>query len=334
MATAIPPPSAHLGRTQRQQRLLSNFSLAGALTHRQRVIPPKRNSLRSSRLSFSVTSAKTQVNEGEGGRTQQGKNEEEEIESPFTVLSYIRSQYNDIMVVDTPTSRVLLLDETHNVHSILYKEQILTGSYWDESATLPAVIPEGPIAILGLGGGTAAHIMLDMWPSLRLMGWEIDPILIDKARDYFGLSSLEQPNEAGGFLSVHIGDALSPSVSVPGGFAGIVVDLFSDGMVLPQLQETNTWLELEKKLMPQGRIMINCGGSNSDGSKNNRTWRNNSTIVTMSEVFGQLSWKVMATTESENYLALTGPTPDFDFWSKMVPSPLTSHVREWKPCAL
>lgn len=44
--------------------------------------------------------------------------------------------------------------------------------------------------------------------------------LIDIAREYFGLSGLEKPTEAGGFLSVHIGDALSQSATVPGGFAG------------------------------------------------------------------------------------------------------------------
>lgn len=27
------------------------------------------------------------------------------------------------------------------------------------------------------GGGTAAHLMLDLWPSLQLEGWEIDGIV-------------------------------------------------------------------------------------------------------------------------------------------------------------
>lgn len=40
------------------------------------------------------------------------------------------------------------------------------------------------------------------------------------SRDYFGLSALERCTQAGGSLSVHIGDALSPSVAVQGGFAG------------------------------------------------------------------------------------------------------------------
>lgn len=81
-----------------------------------------------------------------------------------------------------------------------------------------------------------------------------------------GLSDLEKGTEAGGVLHVCVGDALSPSVTVPGGYAGklfpsywfflvylddiclflanaailgIIVDLFSDGKVLPQLQEVN-----------------------------------------------------------------------------------------------
>ena len=35
----------------------------------------------------------------------------------------------------------------------------------------------------------------------------------------------------------HIGDALAEDAVVPGGFAGLVVDLFADGQILPALQE-------------------------------------------------------------------------------------------------
>lgn len=40
------------------------------------------------------------------------------------------------------------------------------------------------------------------------------------AREHFGLSELEKTTQAGGSLSVHIGDALSESATVQGGFAG------------------------------------------------------------------------------------------------------------------
>ncbi|XP_022952085.1 uncharacterized protein LOC111454843 isoform X3 [Cucurbita moschata] len=188
---------------------------------------------------------------------EEGVEEKEE----FQVLTATTSYYNDIVIVDTPESRMLLLDSSNNVHSILYKEQIWTGSYWDEFASLPAIIPEGPIAIFGLGGGTTAHLMLASWPSLQLEGWEIDGILIDKARDFFGLSDLEKHSDDGGILNIHIGDALDPSARISGGYAGIVIDLFSDGDILPQLQQVGKWLELKDRLMVGGRLMINCGGN-------------------------------------------------------------------------
>ncbi|XP_058084913.1 uncharacterized protein LOC131232589 isoform X4 [Magnolia sinica] len=208
--------------------------------------------------------------------------------------------------------------------------------FQDEFASLPAIVPQGPIAILGLGGGTAAHLMLDLWPSLKLEGWEIDEILLDKAREYLGLSELEKVNQAGGVLNVHVGDAFSPSAVVPGGFAGIVVDLFSDGKVLPQLQEVTTWLELNKRLMPHGRIMVNCAGAHSETANiSDGAWVQNSTIKALCKAFpGNLSWKRMTEGEGENFLALTGPTPDLNAWSMAVPGPLSSNVTHWRPCQL
>ncbi|XP_029126053.1 uncharacterized protein LOC109792768 isoform X2 [Cajanus cajan] len=227
------------------------FPIAAIATHS---LTPTRNL--KAHLSFSVTVAAQQ---------QQQELETDEEEN-FEVLTAIKTNYNDILIVDTPKSRMLLLDSSYSVHSILNKEQKWTDSYWDEFASLPAIVPEGPIAILGLGGGTAAHLMLDLWPSLQLDGWEIDQILIDKARDYFGLSALEKKKKDGGVLNVHIGDVFIPSKDFHRRYAGIVVDLFSDGKVLPQLQEVSTWLELHERLMANGRFMVNCGGS--DGGPN------------------------------------------------------------------
>ncbi|KAI3495675.1 hypothetical protein L1887_38021 [Cichorium endivia] len=253
--------------------------------------------------------------------------EEDNTQVEFQVLTAINSIYNDIVIIETAESRMLLLDSTHNVHSIFMKGQTWTGSYWDEFASLPAIIPKGPIAIFGLGGGTAAHLMLTVCPSLQLHGWEIDEILIDKAREHLGLSDLEKHTEGGGVLHVHIDDALSTSSNIPGGYAGIVIDLFSGGEVLAQLQEVETWLEINKKLMPNGRLMVNCGGS-SDA-----IWEKNSTIKTMCKAFpGQVNWKKMAKDDGENYLAFTGPLPDLDTWSAALPDRLSSSVKQWTSC--
>lgn len=45
---------------------------------------------------------------------------------------------------------ILTLDHSGNVHSLYRPGSALTGAYWDALALLPALIPSGPLAILGL----------------------------------------------------------------------------------------------------------------------------------------------------------------------------------------
>ncbi|XP_059276781.1 uncharacterized protein LOC132030984 isoform X4 [Lycium ferocissimum] len=232
----------------------------------------------------------------------------------FKVLTSVTSKHNNIVILDTPDSRILLLDSSNNVHSILHKGNKWTHAYW--------------------GGATAAHLMLELWPSLLLVGWEIDEILIEKAREYLGLSDLEKHTEVGGVLEVRIGDVLSPSVTIPGGYAGIIVDLFSDGKVLPQLEEVTTWLEMNKMLMPSGRLMVNCGAATKElPNTSSDPWELNATINALCEAFPeQVSWKKLPKRAGENYLALTGPLPDLAIWSARLPDQLSSSVKEWRSC--
>ncbi|KAK9705501.1 hypothetical protein RND81_07G061800 [Saponaria officinalis] len=252
-------------------------------------------------------------------------------EDDFEVLTATRSEYNNIIILESHNSKVLLLDDSCNVHSILYKDKKWTNSYWDEFTSLPAIIPPGPIAVFGLGGGTIAHQLLHFWPSLSVHGWELDEVLIDRARQFFGLSEIESENEHDGILFVNIGDALSPLASIEHGYAGIVVDLFSNAKVLPELEKAETWVEMKKKLMAGGRIMVNCGGEISSVVNN---WEVNLTIQAMCEAFGRnlVNWKKMPENESGNYLAFTGPLPDIDLWSSKVPQKLAATVSLWRAC--
>ncbi|XP_021745025.1 uncharacterized protein LOC110710981 [Chenopodium quinoa] len=259
----------------------------------------------------------------------------EQQEEEYQVLTATRSEYNKIVILESENSKVLLLDDSGNVHSILYKGQKWTNSYWDEFTSLPAIIPKGgPVAIFGLGGGTVAHQLLHFWPYLVIDGWELDDVLIDRARMYFGMSELEMTtNNNGGFLRVCVGDALSPTAKVAGGYAGIIVDLFANAEVLPELEVAQTWLNIKDKLMPNGRIMVNCGGAKEilNGGKE---WEVNLTIKALCEAFGQelVNWKKMPDNESGNYLAFTGPLLELDMWSQSVPEKLSSAVKQWRPC--
>ena len=115
MTSSIPFPLSSPLRAPRDHSSSPTFSLARTCALRNDVI--LRGSWKpywrgNSRYIFAAASAKAVEEEEE---------EEEEETSPFTVLSYVKSQYNEIMVVDTPTSRVLLLDDTgeHDFPSVV-----------------------------------------------------------------------------------------------------------------------------------------------------------------------------------------------------------------------
>ncbi|CAM6091108.1 unnamed protein product [Calypogeia fissa] len=337
---------------ERQQfNASSNDEAAGRLLHN--TYP---HGLKSGRVS-KIRKAKGD-SEAAGAAEIEGMQEEEKKSSErrrggsaFKCVSRIATAYNQIVILEAPEKstsqyagcRVLLLDNSGNVHSVYNRNSVWTGLYWDEFASLPAIIPKGRVALLGLGGGTAVHLLLKLWPSLQLEGYEIDEIIVEQARLHLGLSDLEIPTSEGGCLTVHVGDALSPLAAVDGGFAGIIVDLFSEGGVVGELQQAQTWLNLQKKLRPGGRIMVNCGGicvEKGDAKTNlddgTWTWEDggatkDATLLAMAAAFqGQVNWRKMDS-EADNCLALSGPLPDLESWAAAVPERLKEGITTWRP---
>lgn len=56
----------------------------------------------------------------------------------------------------------------------------------------------------------------------------------------------------------HIGDALAEDAVVPGGFAGLVVDLFADGQILPALREVHFVATAHTSLPHQSPTHLVC----------------------------------------------------------------------------
>ena len=80
---------------------------------------------------------KSQATKSQAGssswRQQQSQKQEEEEEEEFQLVTAIRSQFNDILIVDSPNSRMLLLDATRKLShnkSLVIKTTSLTPTLW------------------------------------------------------------------------------------------------------------------------------------------------------------------------------------------------------------
>lgn len=253
-------------------------------------------------------------------------------------LARFKSRHNYIRVLEVSRrcdhpfagSRLLLLDSPGNIHSISFLLQPLTSTYLDVFATLPPIVPTGPIGVLGFGAGSAARLLLELYPRTVVHGWELDPAVIDVAREYFGLSRLESDHQDR--ISIHIGDALKASAR--GGFAGVLVDLFSRGCLVPELQDPRTWERLRKGLRRGGRLMVNVGGSCVEAEDKSRDGRAimEETLEAMREVFGEeLQVLRLGNREDDSSLALTGRMPDLDAWKAGLPKSLRCYADMWRP---
>lgn len=263
--------------------------------------------------------------------------------------------------------KLLLLDRSGNIQSVYHPYKLITSSYYDIFASLPPIIPDGPVGILGLGAGTAARMIHQFWPHINLHGWELDASVVMVARQFFDMKELEEgkPPVNGrsafeleedasqladegsiitgspgtnsndiGRLVVHIGDALSCKAPTEEGFAGLIVDLFSDGAVIPALQQPQTWQHLREQLKPGGRIMVNCGGScvEADGkhAKDGNTTMEE-TIHALAKIFLNEVLRFEFPGKSNNSVALTGPSPDCQAWEQALPITLRDTVYGWLP---
>ena len=102
------------------------------------------------------------------------------------------SAYQFVQVQSLPGGgRVLHLNEGWADHSIYRPGQVLTGGYWDQFLLAP--ILHGPgfrsLSMIGYAGGTVGRAYGTYWPSVNVLGIELDPLVTQVGRRYFGLAS-------------------------------------------------------------------------------------------------------------------------------------------------
>jgi spermidine synthase len=148
---------------------------------------------------------------------------------------------------------VLHLNEGWAVHSITPAKGVLTGGYYDAGLTLPLLdgAPAGRLAILGNAAGTVANQFGAVWPRTRIDGVEIDPLVTEVGRKYFGMHN---PN-----LTVHTADARFWLRGTKGPFDAMFVDAYRQPYIPFHLVSREFFREVADRLGPEGVLMINVG---------------------------------------------------------------------------
>lgn len=206
------------------------------------------------------------------------------------------SSYHRIRVVDYPggqfgerPARVLHFDNSLQAAAPLEDGRpVVTGpplfGYLRAYDLVPAILPDAErVLLIGLGSGAAAMRLHELRPDLQIDVVEIDPKVVELAREWFGYRDSENGNPR---ITTHVADGRSwLAAQDDARFDAIVLDTyFADS--IPFHLTTREFLELTReRLADDGIVAANLIGA-VEGPRSELI---RSMHETWSEVFGDLA---------------------------------------------
>jgi spermidine synthase len=175
------------------------------------------------------------------------------VVKPVPGLLYEKdSQYQFVQVVQKGRVRNLYLNEGIAVHSEWRPHTVLTGDEWDMFLTVPPLLgrPVRNVAILGNAGGTTARAYGVFYPSARIDGVELDPVVTAAARRYLGLDRIRR-------LHVVTADARPFLQRTHDRFDLILVDAYRQPYVPFYLATRQFFRLVRSRLRPGGVVALN-----------------------------------------------------------------------------
>ncbi len=190
------------------------------------------------------------------------------VEGGREVIWQGESAYNFIQVGRNPAdgANELYLNEGHAIHSLYYPNaaaQPLSNGPWDYFAVAPFFVAnERPgtikdVCIIGLAGGTVAQRMTQIYgPQVTIDGVEIDPKIVDVAREFFNLD--------GSNVHVIVQDGRYFMRTTEKKYDVIGADAYHQPYIPFQLTTQEFFREAYNHLNDNGTFIVNAGRSNTD----------------------------------------------------------------------
>ncbi len=168
-------------------------------------------------------------------------------------LEEVKSNYNGkIEVVEVLGKPRIIVDnllQSGGMMELIWKKAIKKISNFHP----PAGGPISNVLILGLGGGSAAQLVNQYFPKAKIIGIEIDPVVVKLGKKYFGLDKIKNLkiiNQDGiKFISHHSSESNQ--------FDLILVDLYLGGSFPKKASSKEFFKNLKKILSQRGLVIFN-----------------------------------------------------------------------------
>ena len=172
------------------------------------------------------------------------------------------SAYNYIQVQQIDGYTLLRLNDGEGIHSIYHPDTLNYGGPWEQflvgpyfyAGARPAQVKR--IAIVGLAAGTTARQATAVYGPIPIDGYELDPLIVDVGRRYFGEN---MPN-----LIVHIGDGRWGLQQSAQHYDIIAVDAYRPPYIPPHMTTREFYRIVYDHLSEQGVLAINVGSVPGD----------------------------------------------------------------------
>lgn len=173
------------------------------------------------------------------------------------------SAYNYIEVLNNSGYSILRLNDGQAIQSIYKPGQINYYGPWEQILTAP-FLKTGPVdinsvreaAILGLAGGTSARQLIQVFPEVSIDGYEIDPEVIETAKNYMGLENKQ--------LTIHLIDGRIGLNQSNKSYDIIMVDAYQPPYIAPNMCTVEFFRIAASRLSKNGILVMNIGRSEYD----------------------------------------------------------------------
>ncbi|OGL78184.1 hypothetical protein A3F28_03425 [Candidatus Uhrbacteria bacterium RIFCSPHIGHO2_12_FULL_57_11] len=224
--------------------------------------------------------------------------------------------YQYAMVIRRGDEEFLRTNEGIADQSIYRHDTALTGSYWDQMMSLAAISEEPRVLILGLAGGTISRGMAEFFGDrgIRIDGVEIDPTIVEIARDRFELDRSE--------LVVHVEDGRVFLEKTSDRYDLIVIDVYANQVYIPfHMTTVEFWRSVREHLNPDGLVAMNVNAPGPDSKLLRRV------ASTVAAVFPN-AYQARVIDDGWNFLVMgSDQAVDWDKLVRNAPSALAGDAR-------